>query len=120
MVMKSVWVGIRRGLACRCPECGQGRLFTRYLKVTADCPVCHADNTIYPADDLPPYATILVVAHVFAPIFMLVDRSWAPSFGVQAAVWLPLVTVACLGLLPLMKGAAVGICWANDVVRQAA
>ncbi len=119
-MMKSVWTGIRRGLACRCPECGKGRLFTSYLKVAPSCPVCHADNSVYLADDLPAYLTILIVGHVFAPIFMFVDYTWKPSFGLQDAVWLPIVTIACLALLPVVKGATVGICWAHDIVRQSA
>jgi hypothetical protein len=30
---KWVWTGLRRGLALRCPNCGEGRLLANYLKV---------------------------------------------------------------------------------------
>ena len=115
---KSIWTGIRRGLACRCPNCGQGRLFSGYLKIRSPCEVCGTDNTMYPSDDFPPYLTILVVGHVLVPLFMWVDRAYAPSLWVQAAIWLPLTVILCLVVLPYMKGGTVGLCWATDIVRQ--
>jgi uncharacterized protein (DUF983 family) len=113
---KSKWVGIKRGLYRRCPNCGQGRLFTRYLTLRNPCAVCGADNTIYPSDDFPPYLTILVVGHVVVPLFVWSDR-YEPSLWLQAAIWLPLTLVMCLALLPIMKGATVGLCWATDFIR---
>ena len=115
---KSVWTGIKRGLARRCPECGKGRLFAGYLKVRTPCEVCGADNSIYPSDDLPPYITVLVVGHVFVPVFMWVDKAYEPSFALQALIWLPLMAIACLAMLPFAKGATLGVCWANGLVRQ--
>jgi uncharacterized protein (DUF983 family) len=115
---KSIWTGIRRGLACRCPTCGEGRLFSGYLKIRSPCEVCGADNTIFPSDDFPPYLTILIVGHLLVPLFMWVDRSYAPSLWLQAAIWLPLTVILCLVLLPYTKGATVGLCWATNMVRQ--
>ncbi|HJS84495.1 MAG TPA: DUF983 domain-containing protein [Acetobacteraceae bacterium] len=117
---KSVWVGIRRGLACRCPVCGQGHLFSGYLKVKPRCEVCGADNAIYPSDDFPPYLTILILGHLLVPLFLWVDRAYSPSVWVQAAIWLPLSAVLCMLLLPYMKGATVGLCWATGLVRHEA
>ncbi|HET6606184.1 MAG TPA: hypothetical protein VFG62_05925, partial [Rhodopila sp.] len=33
---------IGRGLICRCPGCGQTRMFRRFLKVIPECPNCTA------------------------------------------------------------------------------
>ena len=113
-----IWTGLRRGLGLHCPECGRGSLFSGMLRVRAHCPVCGADNTIYPADDMPPYLTILVVGHVVVPLFMWMDRAMLPPVWVQLAVWLPLTAAMCLLLLPRMKGAVVGACWALAVRRD--
>src|SRR6202007_175588 len=48
-----------RGLKGRCPACGEGRLFWRYLKVSGRCPKCDHDLARYPADDGPAYVTVL-------------------------------------------------------------
>ncbi|MDR3472380.1 MAG: DUF983 domain-containing protein [Devosia sp.] len=107
-----VLVGLERGARGRCPHCGQGRLFRAYLKIIPICPVCGHDNGQYPADDAPPYFTILIVGHlVVAP--MLVFRFiliW-PA-GVVLAIVLPVVATLTLTLLPIVKGAVVGVLWA--------
>ena len=115
---RSIWLGVRRGLARRCPECGQGRLFTGFLKVSPHCETCAADNTIYPADDFPPYLTILAAGHVLVPLIFVVERAYAPAIWLQMAIWLPLTLALCLALLPVMKGATVGLCWATGLVRS--
>ncbi len=118
MTEKSTLKGIARGLACRCPNCGEGRLFSGFLTLRTPCEVCGTDNTIYPSDDFPPYLTILVVGHVILPLFMWVDFVYAPAMWVQAAIWLPATVIMSLVLLPRMKGATVGLCWAKDIVRE--
>jgi len=117
---KSVWIGLRRGLARRCPTCGKGRLFAGYLTIRSPCEVCGVDNNIYPSDDFPPYLTILVSGHVVVPLFIVTDSAYGLPFWIEGAIWLPLTLMLCLALLPVMKGATVGLCWANDLVRQEA
>ncbi|MDR3529717.1 MAG: DUF983 domain-containing protein [Rhodopila sp.] len=117
MTEKSTWTGILRGLSCRCPNCGKGRLFGAFLKIRASCEACGTDNTIYPSDDFPPYLTIMAVGHIVIPLFMWVDFVYVPATWVQAAIWLPMTVILCLLLLPRMKGATVGLCWAKDLVR---
>lgn len=115
---KSIWLGVRRGLAQRCPVCGQGRLFSRYLKVAPRCGVCAADNTIYPSDDFPPYLTILAAGHLLVPLIFVIERAYAPPLWMQMAIWTPVTLALCMALLPVMKGATVGLCWATGLVRN--
>ncbi|MCW3475666.1 DUF983 domain-containing protein [Limobrevibacterium gyesilva] len=118
MQTNSIWTGIRRGLARRCPACGQGRLFSGFLKVRQPCEACGTDNTVYPSDDMPPYLTIVVVGHVIVPLFMWVDHAYEPAMWLQFAVWLPLTALMSLLLLPPLKGGVVGLCWATGMTRQ--
>ena len=37
---RDLWTAVRRGMVCRCPACGEGRLFTSYLKVAPVCESC--------------------------------------------------------------------------------
>ena len=115
---RSIRVGVSRGLARRCPNCGQGRLFRGYLKINVPCPVCGMDNTIYPSDDFPPYLTIFVVGHVLIPLFVWTDATYSPPLWVECVIWLPLTLILSLALLPSMKGAAIGLCWATNIVRK--
>ena len=117
-IERSIWTGIRRGLAWRCPNCGAGRLFTGFLKVHSPCEGCGTDNSIYPSDDFPPYLTIFVTGHFVIPLFIWTDASFEPAFWLEAAIWLPVTAIMSLTLLPFMKGATIGLCWANNLVRQ--
>ncbi|MBP0495127.1 DUF983 domain-containing protein [Pararoseomonas indoligenes] len=111
--------GLRRGLGLRCPHCGEGRLFRRFLTVSA-CEACGSDNTRYPADDAPPYLTLFLVGHFVVPFVFWMDKAWSPALWVMFAIWLPLITAITLATLPFMKGAVVGIAWANGVTRETA
>ncbi|MDA1154528.1 MAG: DUF983 domain-containing protein [Proteobacteria bacterium] len=104
---------IMNGLRCRCPNCGQGKLFDRYLHVADICPNCGEELFHHRADDGPAYLVILLVAHIigFAIHFMWV--AWRPDPWVMATV-LSLGAVALsLALLRPMKGLMVGIQWAR-------
>ena len=109
---RTVPVGLLRGARGQCPSCGQGRLFRAYLKVRPICEVCGHDIGQYPADDAPPYFTILIVGHlVVGPLLAFhVIFTWPPALVL--AVVLPTLTALMLLILPVVKGAVVGVLWA--------
>lgn len=97
---RSFLTGLWRGLRRRCPCCGNGRLFDGYLRVRPTCGVCGADNDRYPADDAPPYFTILLVGHLgIAPMLLLnVIQTW--PLPLSLSVFPTLVLTFTLVLLP--------------------
>jgi uncharacterized protein (DUF983 family) len=107
-VWRAMWAGFRQ----RCPSCGTGRLFGRYLKVNDACPACGEALHHHRADDAPPYFTILIVGHVVVGAILPVERAFAPPLWLHAVLWLPLTLVMSLWLLPRIKGAIVGLQWA--------
>ena len=106
------WRAILSGLRMRCPSCGEGRLFGRYLKVRDVCPGCSETLHHHRADDAPAYFTILIVGHVVVGAILPVERAFAPPLWLHAALWLPLTLVMALALLPCIKGSIVGLQWA--------
>jgi uncharacterized protein (DUF983 family) len=113
-------IGVRRGISLRCPQCGRGHLFGRFLEVCDRCEICGADNTLYPSDDAPPYLTLILVGHIFAPAIFWLDATWQPSLWSILAVSLPAMAAVTLAMLPSMKGAVVGFAWATGVTRETA
>ena len=109
---RNIWSAMGRGALGRCPDCGIGRLFARYLKVADRCGHCGAELHHHRADDAPPYFTIFIVAHIVVPLCLVVERTWRPEIWVHMTLWLPLVVVLSLTLLPAVKGAVVGLQWA--------
>lgn len=109
---RTALVGLLRGVRGQCPSCGRGSLFRAYLKVRPICEVCGHDNGRYPADDAPPYFTILIVGHlVIAPLLAFhVIFTWPPALVLS--VVLPILAALMLFILPRVKGAVIGVLWA--------
>jgi uncharacterized protein (DUF983 family) len=101
---------IRRGLMCRCPNCGQGRLFARYLGVVHSCDRCGTEFHHHRADDFPPYIVMFIVGHLVGYGIYASETHIADiPLWVHAAIWPTLALVLCLGLLQPVKGAVVGL-----------
>lgn len=112
MSKPNVWPGLSRGFVGKCPNCGEGRLFRAYLKVESPCAACGHDNAQYPADDAPPYFTILIVGHVVIAPLVVLPVIWTYPPLMVLAVALPIVAALTLALLPRVKGAVIGLHWA--------
>lgn len=99
------------GLKCRCPNCGEGKLFKSYLKVVDHCPTCNEEFHHHRADDLPAYFAILIVGHIIVSLATGVEIKYAPSYWVHLALWAPMTIIMTLAILQPIKGAAVAIQW---------
>lgn len=106
------WRRVLRGLGHRCPECGRGKLYARYLKQVEACGVCGAPVGRIRAEDGPPWLTVLVLGPFLAGLTFISSRheNWPlwitlPALGAFAIL-------AVLMLLPRIKGAIIGLLWA--------
>ena len=107
------WQALRRGFMGRCPNCGEGRMFSSYLKVNDNCPKCGEAFHHHRADDAPPYFTILVVGHIIGAGMLWVEEvNDALPLWIHMAIWPALTVILCLTLLPRFKGALIGLQWA--------
>ena len=102
-----------RGLQGKCPSCGEGKLFSRYLKVADTCPHCHEELHHHRADDGPAYLTVLLVAHIVGFVIHFVWVYLRPDPLVMATAVSFGAVALSLWLLPRMKGMIVGIQWAR-------
>ncbi len=104
---------VKRGLICRCPNCGEGRLFRAFLKPVDACAVCGEEMHHHRADDLPAYLVIVVVGHVLMTGYMLTDVVLRVSPWVHLSIWAPLAVAAALMTIQPIKGGVIGLQWAN-------
>jgi uncharacterized protein (DUF983 family) len=104
---------ILRGLCCRCPACGVGRLFPRFLKLAPVCASCGEELYHARPDDAPPYFVILIVGHIVVPLMLVVEEVFAPALWVTSTVSVVAACLLAVALLPSTKGAIVGVQWAN-------
>ena len=108
-VATAMWNGLRG----KCPNCGEGRLFSSFVKVAERCEHCGEDMHHHRADDLPAYLVIAIVGHVVIGAFMGVEATITLSIWQHIFIWVPLTILASLALLRPIKGAVVGLQWAN-------
>jgi uncharacterized protein (DUF983 family) len=101
-----------RGALGRCPRCGQGALFRRYLKMVDCCSACGEAYGHFRTDDAAPWLTILVVGHVIVPIVLIFEQTLQLAMGLTLAIWLPVIVVLTLLLLPRCKGVIAALMWA--------
>ncbi|SLN71801.1 hypothetical protein PSM7751_03878 [Pseudooceanicola marinus] len=106
---------ILRGLRHRCPACGEGQLFARYLKVKDTCSECGEELHHHRADDGPAYLTILIVGHVMGFALHGLFGYMRDDPLMLALVLCTIATGLALLMLPRMKGLVVGYQWAKEM-----
>jgi len=107
----TIGTALWRGLRGKCPNCGEGHLFRKFVKVADACNHCGEDFHHHRADDFPAYLVIILVGHIIVPLAMYVEVVYSPAYWIQAAVWLPLILAMSVGLLQPVKGAVVALQW---------
>jgi uncharacterized protein (DUF983 family) len=106
-------VSVFRGFKARCPRCGEGRLFRRYLRVEDRCASCDLEFARYPADDGPAYLTIALVGHLLVAPLLIFPIFWR-SPALILPILLPVLVLATLVALSRIKGGWIGLTYALD------
>ncbi len=104
------WKVVGRGTIGKCPKCGEGNLFTRYLKHVECCNVCEERFGHIRADDGPSWLTIIVVGHLFAFILTFTPSVNWPNWAI-ISVWSAAALMLALLVLPRAKGLFIGVIW---------
>ena len=97
------------GIACRCPRCGRGRLFTGFLTLAPACENCGLDYGFADAGDGPAVFVILIAGFLVVGAAVIVEFVWRPPYWVHALLWVPMILVVTLGLLRPLKGLLVAL-----------
>jgi uncharacterized protein (DUF983 family) len=109
---RDVWQSLKRGWRQKCPCCGNGRIYGKYLKVNDVCSSCGTELFHHRADDAPPYFVMTITGHVIVGGILMTEKMFAPPVWVELAIWLPVTVLLSLWLLPRVKGALIGYQWA--------
>lgn len=107
----TIWETLLRGIRCRCPRCGEGHIFRKWLKPVDACPQCALDLTGQRADDFPAYIAMFVTGHLLAPVLILLAGDYDLSPLAVMAIIIPLAVVMMVALLQPSKGAVIGLQW---------
>ena len=81
----------RAALACRCPRCGEGALFTGLLTVRPSCPACGLDLSAQDAGDGPAVFVIFFLGLIVVGLAAIVEIKFSPPLWVHIVLWTPLI-----------------------------
>ena len=92
------------GALGRCPNCGEGRLFEGFLKVSPKCEACGYDLAKADSGDGPAVFVILIGGFIAAFGALFTEVALNPPVWLLLVVWLPVTLIICLALLRPFKG----------------
>ena len=97
------------GIACRCPRCGKGKMFSGFLGLKPRCEACGLDYSFVDAGDGPAVFVILFAGFVVVGAALVVEMRYAPPLWLHAVLWLPLILLTTLLPLRAMKGVLIAL-----------
>ncbi|MDA0220298.1 MAG: DUF983 domain-containing protein [Proteobacteria bacterium] len=106
---------ISAGLRCRCPRCGEGRLFSGFLTIAPSCGVCGLTLAHEDAGDGPAVFVILIYGFLMAGLAAWVELSYEPPFWVHAVIFVPLILGGSALLLRPFKATLVALQYKHRV-----
>ena len=100
---------ITAGLGCKCPRCGQGRLFAGYLTVAESCAVCKLDLKKADSGDGPAVFIIFILGFLVVPLALLLEARVEPPYWVHLVTWPVVILGGALALLRPLKGLLIAL-----------
>ncbi|MEH2565803.1 DUF983 domain-containing protein [Bradyrhizobium sp. AZCC 2289] len=98
-----------RGIACKCPRCGEGKLYAGFLTLAPRCESCGLDYAFIDSGDGPAIFIIMLAGAIVVGAALIVEVNYQPPFWVHAVLWLPLILVTTLLPLRSMKSLLIAL-----------
>ena len=104
--------------ACRCPRCGEGRLFTGLLSVRSSCPACGLDLSAQDAGDGPAVFVILFLGLIVVGLAAIVEIKFAPPLWLHMLLWTPLILGGAIVMLRPLKAGLIALQYKHNLLHH--
>ena len=98
-----------RGLASKCPRCGNGKLYAGFLNLRPRCESCGLDYAFIDSGDGPAIFLIMIAGAIVVGSALIVEIKYQPPFWLHAALWLPLILATTLLPMRSMKSLLIAL-----------
>ena len=95
---------VSTGLRGRCPRCGEGHLFSGFLKLAPRCDVCGLDFNFADPADGPAFFAMTFMAFPAVGFGWWLDATYEPPIWVHLVTTLPMLLLLCIAPLRPLKG----------------
>ncbi|WP_366556591.1 DUF983 domain-containing protein [Aquibaculum sediminis] len=97
------------GLSCRCPRCGQGRLFDGFLTVQDHCERCGLDLKSADSGDGPAVFLIFILGFLVVPSALLLESWVSPPLWAHALLWGVVILGGAIAMLRPFKATMIAL-----------
>ena len=98
-----------RGIACKCPRCGKGKLYAGFLTLATKCNACGLDYAFIDSGDGPAVFVIMIAGAIVVAAALIVEIKYQPPFWLHAVLWLPLTLAVTLWPLRAIKSLLIAL-----------
>lgn len=98
-----------RGIACRCPRCGKGKLYVGFLSLRMGCEICELDYDFINVGDGPAIFIMMFAGAIVVACALIVEVKYQPPFWLHSVLWLPLILATTLLPLRPMKSLLIAL-----------
>jgi uncharacterized protein (DUF983 family) len=106
----------RAALLCRCPRCGEGRIFAGLLSVRPACPACGLDLSAEDAGDGPAVFLIFFLGAIAVGIAAWMEIEFEPPLWVHLVILTPIIIGGAIGLLRPLKACMIALQYRHNLL----
>jgi uncharacterized protein (DUF983 family) len=104
-------------LTCRCPRCGEGKIFAGLLTVRNACPACGLDLSAEDAGDGPAVFLIFFLGAVAVGLVAWMEIEFEPPIWVHLVVLTPLIIGGAILLLRPLKAYMIALQYRHNLLN---
>ena len=104
---------VETGMRGRCPACGEGQLFKKFLSFNENCEACGADFQMEDAGDGPAVFVIFLTGIFIIPMALAFYMVTGLPMIVTILLFSVVIIIASLWLLRIMRGVMFNLQWVN-------
>ena len=103
----------QRSLLCRCPRCGQGRIFSGFLTLLPNCTQCGLPLARADSGDGPAVLLIFILGFLLIPPILVFALHSDWPMWLHSLVWSTVILASTLGSIRPAKALMVGLQYRN-------
>jgi uncharacterized protein (DUF983 family) len=100
---------LRAALLCRCPRCGEGRLFHKILEVRPCCEHCNLDLSSSDTGDGAAALVILVLGAIVVGLAFWIEFRFSPPLWLHVILWPSIIVPLAIGMIRPTKAALIAV-----------
>ena len=96
-------------IRCRCPRCGEGRLYAGLLTVRDSCEICGLDLRRHDNGDGPAVIVMFLLSVIVVALAFWVEFRFAPPLWLHVVIWPIVMVPLAVAMMRPLKAAMVAL-----------